>query len=164
LCSAHDARNTLFDMATHWETTMLVQPYLFFNGRCEEALNFYREKLGAEVLFQVFFRDAPPNPERPIKPGTEDKIMHCTFRIGTTELLASDGDCESGKNAPSGFSLSLTGDDRASAEKLFNALADGGNVMLPWQPTFWTDGFGMLVDRFGIAWMVTSPHAKGQQN
>jgi PhnB protein len=143
---------------------MLVQPYLFFNGRCAEALQFYREKLGADVLFQKFFREAPPNPERPIKPGTEDKIMHCTFRIGATELMGSDGDCEPGNNTPSGFGLSLTGDDRASAERLFNALSDGGNVLMPWQPTFWTDGFGMVADRFGILWMVTSPHASSQTN
>ncbi|HEY3598996.1 MAG TPA: VOC family protein [Paraburkholderia sp.] len=139
---------------------MLVQPYLFFNGRCEEALKFYGEKLGAEVLFQVPFKDAPPNPERPIKPGTEDKIMHATFRIGTTELMGSDGDCNTADNTHTGFSLSLTADDLASGEKLFNALADGGQVMMPWQATFWTQGFGMLVDRFGISWMVTIPHQK----
>ncbi|CAB3763836.1 VOC family protein [Paraburkholderia humisilvae] len=143
---------------------MLVQPYLFFNGRCEEALKFYREKLGAEVLMQKYFKEAPPNPERPIKPGTEDKIMHCTFRIGTTELMGSDGDCEPGKDAPSGFALSLTGDDTASAQRLFNALSAGGNVMMPWQPTFWSEGFGMAVDRFGILWMVTSPHHAGHKD
>jgi PhnB protein len=140
---------------------MLVQPYLFFNGRCEEALRFYRETLGAEVLFQTHFRDAPPEAGHTPKPGTEDKVMHCTFRIGTTELMGSDGNCEPGEAKPSGFSLSLTADDKASGEKLFNALADGGNVMMPWQPTFWTEGFGMLVDRFGIMWMVTIPHDKG---
>jgi len=82
---------------------MLVQPYLFFNGRCEEALNFYREKLGAEVLFQTHFRDAPPDSGHTPAPGTEDKIMHCTFRIGTTELMGSDGNCEPGADKPGGF-------------------------------------------------------------
>ena len=137
---------------------MIVQPYLLFNGRCEEALSFYGEKLGAEVVFQMRFKDGPPNPDHPLKPGTEDKIMHTTFRIGTTELMGSDGDCDAGDTTHTGFSLSLTADDVASGEKYFNALSDGGKVTMPWQETFWTKGFGMVVDRFGIAWMVTIPH------
>jgi PhnB protein len=140
---------------------MLVQPYLFLNGRCEEALKFYGDKLGAQVVLQMRFKDAPPNAERPVKPGTEDKIMHATLRIGTTELMASDGDCDASGSKHSGYSLSLTADDAASGEKLFNALSDGGQVMLPWQATFWSKGFGMLVDRFGVMWMVTIPHDTG---
>lgn len=140
---------------------MLVQPYLFFNGRCEEALRFYGDKVGAQVLFQMRFKDAPPNQERPIRPGTEEKIMHTTFRIGTTELMASDGDCDASASKHSGYALSLTADDAAAGEKLFNALSDGGQVMLPWQQTFWSKGFGMLTDRFGVMWMVTIPHEGG---
>ena len=142
---------------------MQVQPYVFFNGRCEEALTFYREKLGAEVLFQMRFKDAPPSNEHPIAAGTEDKIMHATLRIGTTELMASDGDCKAQATPYAGFSLSLTADDAASGEKLFNALADGGKITLPWQATFWSKGFGMVADRFGVHWMVTIPHEASPQ-
>ncbi|GAB2887053.1 VOC family protein [Paraburkholderia jirisanensis] len=137
---------------------MLVQPYLFFNGRCEEALRFYSDKVGAQVLLQMRFKDAPPNPERPITPGTEEKIMHTTLRIGSTELMASDGNCDTSAGPHSGYALSLTADDAASGEKLFNALSDGGQITLPWQQTFWSKGFGMLIDRFGVMWMVTIPH------
>ena len=94
---------------------MLVQPYLFLNGRCEEALKFYGDKLGAQVVLQMRFKDAPPNAERPVKPGTEDKIMHATLRIGTTELMASDGDCDASGSKHSGYSLSLTADQISRA-------------------------------------------------
>ncbi|MGF6779050.1 VOC family protein [Paraburkholderia sp. GAS334] len=140
---------------------MQVQPYVFFNGRCEEAMKFYGEKLGAEVVFQMRFKDAPPSAAESVPPGNEEKIMHTTFRIGATELMASDGDCKGEGPRPAGFSLSLTADDVPSAEKYFNALSDGGNVMMPWQATFWSKGFGMVVDRFGIPWMVTVPHEGG---
>ena len=140
---------------------MQVQPYVFFNGRCEEAMKFYGEKLGAEVLLQMRFKDAPPSTGQTMPPGNEEKIMHTTFRIGSTELMASDGECNSASPRPAGFSLSLTADDIPSAEKYFNALADGGNVMMPWQATFWSKGFGMVVDKFGIPWMVTVPHEAG---
>jgi len=136
---------------------MQVNPYLIYNGRCEEALAFYREKLGAEVLFQMRFKDAPPSSGHTAQPGTEDKIMHVSFRIGETVLMASDGACKPEDPPMSGFSLSLTADDAPSAEKLFNALADGGKITMPWQATFWTKGFGMVVDRFGLHWMVTIP-------
>jgi PhnB protein len=142
---------------------MQVQPYVFFNGRCEEALTFYREQLGAEVLFQMRFKDAPPSNEHAIAPGTEDKIMHATLRIGTTELMASDGDCKGQAAAYAGFSLSLTADDATSGEKLFNALADGGTIVMPWQATFWSKGFGMVADRFGVHWMVTIPQEASPQ-
>jgi PhnB protein len=140
---------------------MQVQPYVFFNGRCEEAMKFYGEKLGAEVLLQMRFKDAPPSAGHTMPPGNEEKIMHTTFRIGATELMASDGDCNSAAPRPAGFSLSLTADDVPSAEKYFNALAEGGSVMMPWQATFWSNGFGMVVDKFGIPWMVTVPHQGG---
>ena len=139
---------------------MQVQPYLFFNGRCEEALKFYGEKLGAQVLFQMRFSDAPPNPQQPIRPGTENKIMHSTIRIGSTELMASDGNCDDtpGSGTHTGYGLSITVDDPLQGEKTFNAMCEGGNVVMPWQATFWSTGFGMVVDKFGVMWMVTNPH------
>ncbi|CAB3721491.1 hypothetical protein LMG24238_04939 [Paraburkholderia sediminicola] len=138
---------------------MYVQPYVFFNGRCEEALKYYTEKLGAEVLLLMRYKDAPPSPDpqNQPRPGLEEKIMHATIKLGSTNWMASDGHCDPQAGPMNGFSLSLTADDAASAEKYFNALADGGQVMMPFQPTFWSKGFGMLVDRFGLAWMVTVP-------
>ena len=136
---------------------MYVQPYVFFNGRCEEALKYYGEKLGAEVTFQMRYKDAPPDAQAQIRPGTEDKIMHAAIKLGSTIWMASDGHCDPDAGSMNGFSLSLTADDDASAKKYFDALADGGQVMMPFQPTFWSKGFGMLVDRFGLAWMVGVP-------
>ncbi len=138
---------------------MDVQPYVFFNGRCEEALKFYGEAIGAEVIFQMRYKDAPPDAQSQMRPGTEDKIMHASIKSGSTIWMASDGHCDPDAGPMNGFSLSLTADDAASAEKYFNALADGGSVTMPWQATFWSKGFGMLVDRFGLAWMVTVPDA-----
>ncbi|MCX4165407.1 MULTISPECIES: VOC family protein [Paraburkholderia] len=136
---------------------MYVQPYLFFNGRCEEALEYYRDKLGAQILLKMHFRDAPPNPDQPINPALADKVMHTSFQIGTTVLMGSDGDCNAAAPQPAGFSLSLTADDEASAKRYYDALAQDGKVTMPFQKTFWAKGFGMLVDRFGIAWMVSVP-------
>ncbi|CAE6721141.1 hypothetical protein R69927_02979 [Paraburkholderia domus] len=136
---------------------MYVQPYVFFNGRCEEALKYYGEKLGAEVTFQMRYKDAPPDAQGQIRPGTEEKIMHAAVKLGSTIWMASDGNCDPAAGPMNGFHLSLTADDAASAEKYFNALADGGQVMMPFQATFWSKGFGMVVDRFGLGWMVTVP-------
>ncbi|MDR3387496.1 PhnB protein [Burkholderia sp. GAS332] len=135
---------------------MDIQPYVFFNGRCEEALKFYGEAIGAEVIFQMRYKDAPPDAQSQMRPGTEDKIMHASIKSGSTIWMASDGHCDP-QATFSGFSLSLTADDAASAEKYFNALAEGGSVTMPWQATFWSKGFGMVVDRFGLGWMVTVP-------
>ena len=135
---------------------MDIQPYVFFNGRCEEALKFYGEAIGAEVIFQMRYKDAPPDAQSQMRPGTEDKIMHASIKSGSTIWMASDGHCDP-QATFSGFSLSLTADDAASAEKYFNALAEGGSVTMPWQATFWSNGFGMVVDRFGLGWMVTVP-------
>jgi PhnB protein len=134
---------------------MYVQPYVFFNGRCDEALRFYTEKLGAEVTLQMRYKDAPPDTHNTLRPGMEDKIMHAAIKLGSSVWMASDGYADG--TPITGFSLSLTADDAASAEKYFNALADGGQVTLPFQATFWSKGFGMVVDRFGLAWMVTVP-------
>jgi PhnB protein len=136
---------------------MYVQPYVFFNGRCEEALKYYGEKLGAEVVFQMRYKEAPPDAQGQLRPGMEDKIMHASVKLGSTDWMASDGHCDPNAGPMNGFNLSLTADDAASAEKYFNALADGGQVMMPWQATFWSKGFGMVVDRFGLGWMVTVP-------
>jgi PhnB protein len=140
------------------ETIMEVQPYVFFNGRCEEALAFYREKLGAEVTFMMRYKDAPPDTQQQIRPGLEDKIMHAAIQLGTSLWMASDGNCEDPAPSLGGFSLSLTVDDAPTAERYFGALGEGGQVVMPFGKTFWSSGFGMVVDRFGLMWMVTLPH------
>src|SRR5438067_10105898 len=132
-----------------------VQPYLFFGGRCEEALEFYRNALGAEVEMLSRFKDAPQ--PGMAQPGMEDKVMHASFRIGETILMASDGRCE-GKTSFEGFSLSIVVPDEKKAESVFNALADGGKVTMPLEKTFWAPKFGMLEDRFGVRWMVSVQH------
>jgi PhnB protein len=136
------------------ETRMLVQPYLFFDGRCEEALEFYRSKLGAKVENLVRFKDSP-EPAQPgmVPPGSENKVMHVSFRIGDTTLMASDGRCL-GRPSFQGFSLSLTVPNEAEAERLFAALGDGGQVQMPLAKTFFSPRFGMVADRFGVSWMV----------
>ncbi|MEJ0088461.1 MAG: VOC family protein [Limisphaerales bacterium] len=132
----------------------LVQPYLMFNGRCEEAIEFYRKALGAEVEFSMRFRESPqPPPPGMVPPGFENKIMHCSFRIGTTTLMASDG-CTAGQPKFEGFSLSISVPNEAEADRAFNALADGGKISMPLGKTFWSPRFGMVEDRFGISWMV----------
>jgi PhnB protein len=135
------------------EPNMVVQPYLFFEGCCEEALDFYRKTLGAEVLQKVRFSEGPKqdSPGCPDMPG--DKIMHVTFKIGETTVMASDGRC-SGKPTFTGFSLSAAVKDVATAEKLFAALGEGGQVQMPMMKTFFSPAFGMVADRFGVSWMV----------
>jgi PhnB protein len=133
---------------------MEIQPYLYFDGRCEEAIAFYHEALGATELFKMRFKDAPADPARPTPPQVADQIMHATLAIGSTHVLMSDNCGDGEKTSHSGFSLSVTVDDVASGEKYFNALAQGGKIGMPFQKTFWTEGFGMLVDKFGIPWMV----------
>lgn len=130
---------------------MQVQPYLFFKGRCEEALAFYHTALGAETLMLMHFKDSPDS--QAISPGTENKIMHASVRIGETTVMASDGRCE-GSTSFAGFSLSLTFADEAEARRRFAALAEGGQVQMPLGNTFFSPCFGMLVDRFGVCWMV----------
>jgi len=133
---------------------MLVQPYLFFDGRCEEAIEYYRSALGAEVTMLMRYKDAPdPPPPGMIAPGSEDKIMHASLRIGETTVMASDGHC-AGHLDFQGFSLSLTVADAAEADRVFAALADGGQVRMPLGKTFFSPCFGMVADRFGVAWMV----------
>jgi PhnB protein len=133
---------------------MQIQPYLFFDGRCEEAVEFYRRTLGAEVTMLMRFKDSP-DPQEPgmVPPGAGDKVMHMSFRIGETTVLASDGRCE-GRPSFQGFSLSLTVPHEAEAERLFAALADGGQVQMPLTKTFFSSRFGMVADRFGVSWMI----------
>jgi PhnB protein len=133
---------------------MQVQPYLFFDGRCEEAVEFYRRALGAEVTMLMRFKDSP-EPHEPglVPPGAEDKVMHTSFRIGETTVMASDGQCLGQQNFQ-GFSLSLTVPNEAEAERLFAALANGGQVQMPLTKTFFASRFGMVADRFGVSWMI----------
>jgi PhnB protein len=134
----------------------LIQPYLFFGGRCEEALKFYRSALGAQVDMLMRHKDSPePPPPGMLQPGFENKIMHACFRVGGTAIMASDG-CQEGSNF-SGFSLSLTVPTEAEADRVFALLADGGQVQMPLTKTFWSPRFGMLTDRFGVGWMVIVP-------
>ena len=138
---------------------MIVQPYLFFDGRCEEAIEFYRSKLGAEVTALVRFKESPDPNACPL--GAGEKVMHSNFRIGETTLMASDGQCQGQPNFE-GFSLSLTAPNEAEADRLFAALADGGQVQLPLAKTFFSPRFGMVADRFGVPWMViVVPPAQG---
>ncbi len=133
---------------------MQIQPYLFFDGRCEEALAFYRDALGGEVTNLMRFKDNPETCESGmIPPGSEDKVMHAHLRIGETHLMASDGRC-TGQPSFQGFSLSITAADAAEADRLFAALGDGGQVRMPLGKTFFSPKFGMVADRFGVSWMV----------
>jgi PhnB protein len=137
---------------------MQIESYLFFNGRCEEAIEFYQRALGAEVLMLMRNKESPePPPPGTMPPGSEDKVMHATLRIGTSNLMLSDGYCD-GKPAFTGFSLSLDAADEAEAERLFAALSDGGTVQMPLAKTFWSPKFGMVADRFGVGWMVSVTH------
>ncbi len=132
---------------------MDVQPYLFFDGRCEEALEFYKKALGAEVKALLRFKDNPEPQPGMTPPGAENKVMHANFRIGDTEMLASDGRCL-GQPKFQGFSLSLWAKTEAEADKKFAALADGGQVQMPLAKMFFSPRFGMVADKFGIGWMV----------
>ena len=133
---------------------MQVQPYLFFDGRCEEAVEFYRRTLGAEVIMLMRFKDSPEPPQPGmVPPGAEDKVMHMAMRIGETTVMASDGRCM-GKPSFQGFSLSLSVASEAEAERLFAALGEGGQVQVPLTKTFFSPRFGMVADRFGVSWMI----------
>ncbi len=135
---------------------MKVQPYLFFDGRAEEAIDFYKKALGAEVLMLMRFNESPdPPPPGMLAPGSEDKVMHASLRIGETEVMASDGRCAGGP-AFQGVSLSLSVAGEAEADRLFGALAEGGQVQMPIGRTFFSPRFGMVADRFGVSWMVVA--------
>lgn len=133
---------------------MQIQPYLFFDGRCEEAIEFYRRALGAEVERLMRFKDSPePHNPKMGPPPPPDKVMHASFRVGDTTVMVSDGHCL-GKPDFQGFSLTLVVPDGAQADRFFNALSDGGKVQMPLAKTFYSERFGMLADRFGVMWMI----------
>ena len=133
---------------------MPVTPYLFFDGRCEEALEFYKKTLGAEVEMMMRFKESPEAPPPGmVPPGGESKIMHSCFRVGGAPVMASDGRCQ-GKPKFEGFSLSVDARDEAEADRMFAALADGGQVQMPLGKTFFAKRFGMVADRFGVGWMI----------
>jgi PhnB protein len=133
------------------EHIMQVQSYLFFDGRCEEALEFYKKAVGAQVDMLMRFKESPD--KAMIAPGSENKVMHAQFKVGDTKVLASDGRCQ-GQPKFDGFALTISTRTEAEAEKTFAALGDGGKVAMPLTKTFFSPRFGMLADRFGVNWMV----------
>ena len=141
---------------------MAIQPYLFFNGRTEEALEFYRKTLGAEIMMKMRFKDAPASPPGPKPPA--DAIMHACVRIGGSEVMASDGMSCTGQTSFSGFSLSYQAKDEADARRRFDALAKDGQVQMPLGETFFAKAYGAVQDKFGVSWMVIAePKNPGAQ-
>ncbi len=133
---------------------MRIEPHLCFEGRCQEAIDFYRTALGAEVTTLLRFKDMPgPCPPGTIPAGAEDKIMHASLRIGDSTVLMSDGRC-TGAAKFEGVQLGIQLRDAAKADHLFAALAEGGQVQMPLGKTFWSPRFGMVADRFGVSWMI----------
>ena len=130
---------------------MLVQPYLFFEGRCEEAIEFYKSAIGAEVKTMMRFKEAPVPPPAGSPPS--EKVMHAEFRIGDTTLMASDGHCQ-GSPKFAGFALTLVVKEQTEAQRLFAGLGVGGKVLMPLATTFYSPLFGMVTDRFGVMWMI----------
>jgi PhnB protein len=130
---------------------MLIQPYLFFDGRCDEAIEFYKKTLGAKTGMIMRWKDAPD--KSMATPANENKVMHSTIRIGDTMVLASDGR-NTGNPSFQGFALTISVKDEAEADKLFAALGDGGKVTMPMSKTFFSPRFGMLADKFGVGWMI----------
>jgi PhnB protein len=133
---------------------MQIQTYLFFEGRCQEALDFYQAKLGAEIQMIMRFRENPDDPEQTMfPPGAEDKVMHASMRIGETTVLLSDGRCN-GSPEFGGMSLTLMVPSEAEAERVYKALSEGGQIRMPLRRTFFSPAFGMLTDPFGVGWMI----------
>jgi PhnB protein len=136
----------------------IVEPYLFFGGRCESALEYYRKHLGAEIGMLMRYKDSPEPSKCPLPENWDDKVMHASFTIGSSRLMGSDGMKE--EMPEDGHCMSLTMPDEAEAGRVFAALADGGNPFMPIGKTFWSPCFGMVTDRFGIHWMVTVPESR----
>lgn len=132
---------------------MRIEPYLMLSGRCEEALAFYQQAVQAKTVMLMRFKESPEPPHMPLPPNWNEKIMHCSFMVGQTLVMASDG-MSAEQVSFSGVSLSITADDEAHARRLFDALAAGGNVFMPIGKTFWSPCFGMCSDKFGVSWMV----------
>jgi PhnB protein len=130
---------------------MNLQPYVFFDGRCDEALEFYKTAIGAKAETLMRFKDAPD--QSMVSPGSANKVMHAQVRIGDATILMSDGRNQ-GKPTFQGFALTITAANEVEADKLFGALAAGGTVTMPMAKTFFSPRFGMLTDKFGVGWMV----------
>ena len=142
----------------------VVQPYLFFNGRCDEAVAFYKKALGAEIEMLMRFKDNPdPAGMKDGCPGgaeiNPEWVMHTSFKIGESQIMASDGMPQE-KSSFQGFSLSLTAPNVAQCDRWFNALADGGEVQMPLAKSFFAERFGCVADKFGVSWMVIVPPAQ----
>jgi PhnB protein len=134
---------------------MFLQPYVFFDGRCDEALEFYKKALGAEVTALVRYKESPDlQATAMMPPGSKDKVMHCNVRIRDTQIMASDGGNITGQPKFEGFALTLNARDVDDAKTLFTALSDGGQVQLPPTETFFAESFAMLGDKFGVHWMI----------
>ncbi|QEH36121.1 hypothetical protein OJF2_46810 [Aquisphaera giovannonii] len=141
-------------------TGISITPYLFFGGRCEEALAFYGKAIGAEIDMLMRYDESPqPAPPGRLQAGFEKKVMHASFRVGDVPLMASDG-CDDRTNF-GGFQLALSVPSEGAAREAFGALGEGGSVVMPLSETFWSPCFGMLTDRFGVTWMVSVPGAAG---
>ena len=139
---------------------MQVTPYVFFDGQCAEALAFYNEAVGAEILFSMQYKDSPePLPEEMNVAGLQDRVMHATFKLGDSHIMTSDA-APGHHKGHGGFSLSITVVDKSEAEKIFNGLSNGGKVLMPLTETFFSPYFGTLQDKFGIEWMV---YVEGEQ-
>jgi PhnB protein len=135
---------------------MNIEPYLFFEGRAEEAIEFYKKALGAQVIMMMRFKESPDTTGCPPAPGMGEKIMHAGLRIGATQVMLSDGRC-TGATKFDGFALSISAANAGEAEKFFKGLSDGGEVVMPLGKTFFSPAFGMTRDRFGVHWMVIVP-------
>lgn len=135
---------------------MYVQPYIFFDGKAEEALNFYRQALDAKLLVLLRYKDNPEAQAGTQTPGNEEKVMHMSWQVGDTTLMGSDGHCL-GKPNFQGFALTVNVASPAEAECVFSALSAGGQVQMPLSKTFFSSAFGMVADKFGVSWMVIVP-------
>jgi len=136
---------------------MQVNPILTFNGKCEEALEFYRKTLNAEVVTKMRWKDSPDPGMRAAAKGVEDRIMHASFRVGESNLMATDGLNEAGEPEFKGVTLSISVPNEGEAKRLFTVLGEGGKVQMPLARTFWSSAAGMVSDRFGVSWMVNAP-------
>ncbi|NJP11458.1 MAG: VOC family protein [Leptolyngbyaceae cyanobacterium RU_5_1] len=139
---------------------MQLNPYLFFNGQCEAAFKFYEQCLGGKITAMMTYKESPDSSmTEQMTPEWLNKIMHVSLKIGDQELMGSDSPPEYGSEEAKGFSVSISLNDPAEAERIFNTLAENGTVTMPFQQTFWADRFGMLVDQFGMPWMINCDQA-----
>lgn len=137
---------------------MNVEPYLIFNGRCQEAAEFYAKAIDAQILSVMYFKDNPEPPPGGVAPEMADKVMHMLMTIGDSKVMASDGHCiQSEQEKFQGFSLTLNAESDDRAKELYAALLDGGQATMPLSKTFFASSFGMLTDRFGVSWIVIVP-------